>query len=76
MAEPCTHGMPTPASCVDCMYDGNLTPPSPTGSEATPWPAFEAIYDGDCPACGHIIHAGQQIRRTTLGRYVHDGCTP
>ena len=24
MSDPCLHGMPTPASCIDCMDAGNL----------------------------------------------------
>jgi hypothetical protein len=26
MTVPCSHGMPSPASCTDCMYEGNLAP--------------------------------------------------
>lgn len=28
MTGPCTHRMPTPAACVDCMNEGILSPPA------------------------------------------------
>ncbi|HEY1116943.1 MAG TPA: hypothetical protein VGE43_04515 [Acidimicrobiales bacterium] len=58
------------------MYEGNVAPPPRPEPEQTTGYPFAAGYDGDCPGCGHLIHAGQLIRRTTRGRYVHEGCTP
>jgi hypothetical protein len=70
----CSHGMPTPASCVTCMTDGNIEPPPrPPREEADSRP-FPSRYDGDCPACHLGIHVGQQIVHTTRDRYVHEDC--
>lgn len=46
MSDPCLHGMPTPASCIDCMDAGNLERlaedrPVPMGA------AITARFDGD-----------------------------
>lgn len=46
----CTHGMPTPASCVECMEDGNLAPPPRPEAETMAGPARAAVYPGQCEA--------------------------
>lgn len=71
---PCTHGMPSAASCIVCMDEGNIAPGHDgPGPEAMGRP-FPAKFDGDCPGCDLAIHEGQPIRRWSDGRYRHDGC--
>ena len=71
---PCTHGMPSPASCIVCMDEGNIAPGHDgPGPEAMGRP-FPAKFDGDCPGCDLVIHEGQPIRRWSDGRYRHEGC--
>lgn len=70
----CPHGMPTPASCLDCMDEGNL-PPAPIEREERDYD-FPAQHPGDCPSCHLPINVGQRIVKTTLGRYLHDDCLP
>lgn len=41
----CTHGMPTPLSCLDCMDEGALPPPPKPVLHAT-GPVFTARFDG------------------------------
>lgn len=69
----CSHGMPSPASCVDCMDDGPVAPPTrrtPRTIDAT----FPARYDGECHGCNLPISVGQIIHRLSDERYVHQGC--
>lgn len=33
MITECTHGMPSPASCVECIADGPVLPPRPSSTE-------------------------------------------
>lgn len=72
----CTHGMPTPASCFECMEDGPVAPPTRNVPETVDGPAFAANWPGECPGCDRPIVVGQTIRATSRGRYVHQGCTP
>lgn len=72
---PCPHGMPTPGSCVECMADGNLTPPQPKAVIPDGDP-FTARFGGECPDCNLPITAGQMIIRWSDGRYRHTRCTP
>lgn len=49
----CTHGMPSPASCITCMEDGPVLPPRPDATQllrAYRW--IIARYEGRC-ACKH-----------------------
>lgn len=70
----CTHGMPTPAACVECMEEGVFppAPPPPTtaGAERS-GPDIEARYDGHCRGCNTAVHVGELICRTTHGTYEH-----
>lgn len=76
MTAPCTHGYTSPASCVDCMDEGNLpAPPQPPTTERD-GPVIAARYDGQCQLCNTGIHSGQPIVRTTLGTYAHARCLP
>lgn len=72
----CPHGMPTPASCMPCMEEGNMPPvvvADPDHIVAT----FYAKYDGECPGCGLSISVGQTVHKLEpSGRYVHEGCQP
>jgi len=72
----CTHGMPSPGACFECMEDGNL-PPAPAQSPApqADGPVITARYDTQCRACNLGIHVGQDIVRTTHGTYQHAHCT-
>jgi len=55
----CSHGMPTPSSCVLCMDDGAVAPPSkPTIPDVH---TMVARHTSDCPGCGTPIHPGQMI---------------
>lgn len=71
----CTHGMPTPASCVDCMDEGNLPPP-PRPAPETAVMAVTARWDGQCRACDLPIVPGQPIVMTTRDRWLHERCLP
>lgn len=78
MADPCPHGMPSPASCWECMEDGNLPAlprPEPLTVVSRP---FAARFDGHCPGCNTEIHAGQPIVRLSDDTHRHDflGCLP
>lgn len=74
----CTHGMPTPAACFECMEDGNLAPPpKPEGPYREPGASTTARHDGGiCDGCGGAVHVGQEIQKWTDGRWRHRGCTP
>ncbi len=68
----CTHGMPSPASCYECMEEGNMPAPAPRPASAErDGPTIEARYDGHCKECNTAIHAGEPICRTTHGTYEH-----
>lgn len=69
----CPHGMPTPASCLDCMEDGGLGA-APQERETAAGPAVTAACDGDCGLCHLGVHVGQRIVRTTRDRWVHAEC--
>lgn len=73
MAAPCTHGMPSPASCIDCMDEGNMPDP-PKAEAVTVEAVFAARYDGGCNECGLAIYEGQRIAKLSNGAYVHEGC--
>lgn len=73
----CPHGMPSPASCTDCMDEGPVTRPRRWAKVAGPFPAQ---YDARCP-CGNAIEVGERIQRWDHGRdgptsYTHEGCRP
>lgn len=70
MAE-CTHGMPTPGSCLTCMEDGNL-PAAPRPLPDRIFSTFSARYDGTCAGCDEPITVGDNVHRLEpSGRYVH-----
>lgn len=62
-ARSCTHGMPTPASCVDCMFDGPVAPPTPDAAQilgAVRW--IEArIEGGRCARCHDTVTVGSMV---------------
>ena len=71
---PCPHGMPSPPTCIDCMYEGGVTPPPlPVAPEKAVSAPFRATYAGRCP-CGAPIEVGEMIVRTDRDRYAHSGC--
>lgn len=69
----CTHGMPSPASCYECMEEGNFVCGRKVPAEAPEreGPDIAARYDGHCRACNLGIHVGETICRTTHGTYEH-----
>lgn len=73
MADRCLHGMPTPASCFDCMEAGNLDPaPRPDPERAVA--STTARYPGRCDACTRDIEEGDVIVHTTRERWIHKEC--
>lgn len=60
----CPHGMPTPASCVECMEDGPVVEPAAWTSVGEP---FYARYGGDCRACGKRFEATALVQRWDRG---------
>lgn len=70
----CPHGMPSPASCFDCMIDGNYDAPRDEPERADSRP-FTARKDGWCPVCHEGVTAGMdQLVHTTQERYAHPSC--
>lgn len=70
MITDCSHGMPDPKSCFECMEDGPVAPPTkPT--VPTLVATFNATYPGDCPGCLVPIRVGDRIGSWTDGRYRH-----
>lgn len=72
----CSHGMPNPKTCYDCMEEGNLEPPK--------WErkgnAWFARFESTCPGCNKTISMGETVYRwdkedknTT---YTHVFCSP
>lgn len=57
MSAPCEHGMPSPASCTECMYEHGFEPsPKPVAQK---W--IEARYAGYCATCDGPIEVGDRI---------------
>jgi len=71
----CTHGMPTPASCLDCMDEIGFGA-TPTAAERLEGPKMNARHEGLCgdPGCINLIAPGCTIHLTTLGRWVCSDC--
>lgn len=76
MSASCPHGMPTPASCLDCMDEGLLPPPPRDDERVDPdSPVIPANFESECSVCGFPIGFRHLIKRTTKGRWIHSGCT-
>lgn len=71
MTAPCPHGFAKPASCFECMEDGNIDPPARPAPATREGPDIPARYDGHCNGCNLGVHIGQPICRTTHGTYEH-----
>ncbi len=59
---PCSHGMPSAASCITCMEDGPVMPPRPGDNQllhAQRWAI--ARFDGRCARRSCAIEAGDRI---------------
>lgn len=73
----CTHGMPSPRACIECMEEGPVT-------EMTSWQRvgspFRAAYPADCSGCVHLVAVGALIQRWDWvdehTAYTHQACTP
>lgn len=53
----CSHGMPSPKSCLDCMEEGNVEPPR--------WKIIKVLaahYPGSCRDCGGDFVVGESIK--------------
>lgn len=70
----CPHGMPSPASCFDCMEDGPVAPLTPNEPERADSYPFLARHAAQCEACNLPIIVDQLIVHTTSDRYVHESC--
>lgn len=72
----CTHGMPDPAACVECMFEGNIEPQRVEPEQIVgTW--VRARFDGQCPACDPPIRAEHDlIVKTNRDRWLHAGCAP
>lgn len=69
---PCTHGMPTPSACVDCMDEGNIAPPPrPPALAPETGRSFTARFDGQCPGCNLPTRPGDWIVKMNDGTYQH-----
>lgn len=73
-AHECTHGMPTPASCWECMEDGNLPVATRTVTVPTVEYLLTASYPGHCSDCNTAIHEGERIARMIDETYRHARC--
>lgn len=67
----CTHGMPSPASCVECMEVGNLPPTRPV---ETSHGSRVAEFESRCSSCAWLILAGERIGLDATGQWVHEDC--
>lgn len=72
MGADCSHGMPTPASCWDCMIAGALDVP-PREPERV-LVILTARYPGLCDSCSRSIEEGDVIAKTDRERWVHKEC--
>lgn len=70
----CTHGMPSPSSCVSCMDEGNL-PVRPRQRE-TIERYFIAQHAGQCTGCNLPVAPGQSMVITSQLRSLHEWCAP
>lgn len=69
----CTHGMPSPASCIDCMDDDGLGAPT-TAPERLEGPSIRSKYDTECRKCDGSIRVGERVYLTDAGRWVCERC--
>lgn len=69
----CPHGYPTPASCFECMEDGNVEVPKREPEKAVVGPVV-ATWTSDCPGCGLNIWPGQRVVKTDRDRWMHKDC--
>ena len=69
----CTHGMPTPASCIDCMDDDGLGVPT-TAPERLEGPSIRSKYWTECRRCDGSIWVSEKVHLTTAGRWVCNRC--
>lgn len=71
---PCTHGMPTPLACVECMANGNIPPPTTSTTRPVWSRPTEARWPGRCIICDDHIDTGDLIRTRRGTHIAHDGC--
>jgi len=68
----CRHGMPSPASCLDCMDETGLGA-APERRERVNG-SRPARYESRCPVCDGDIEIGSTIWHTTEERWVCGAC--
>jgi hypothetical protein len=68
-AEPCDLSGFPPAQC-GCRIHAPKEPAAPPVGTS-----IQAHYDGRCDLCDTQVIPGEQIVRTTHGRWVHEDCT-
>ena len=74
MTSRCTHGMPSPASCVDCMDEGPVASLAKPWLETTRW--MEARYLGRCASDDrHRIEPGDLIGDVGMVGWCCTRCT-
>lgn len=74
----CTHGMPSPKSCIDCMEEGPVAPPATWAKVGRPFPAR---FTSTCIGCDRTtIAVGDLLQRWDKGtdrtEYLHADCRP
>lgn len=75
----CTHGMPSPANCTQCMLDGPVGQPSPTPEQILVGPFFHltARAHGRCARrYNHRIEPGDSIAYVPDLGWVCSECAP
>lgn len=78
----CPHGMPSRASCIDCMLDGPVEVQAQQ-SRLLDYKEYidgfipEAQYEGQCSGCNLPIHLGEPLYRMKKGErtwWIHTTC--
>lgn len=80
MATDCSHGMPSPSSCLDCMEAGNLPStllagPGGIGPDTIAVrPTATARFEGKCSACSWVIEIDDDLVLSDSGEWIHAEC--
>ena len=72
----CPHGMPSKASCLDCMNETGVADPQLAAdgrAERADSHPIIGKYDKDCPVCSFQM-LGTKIVHTTKNRWTHQHC--
>ena len=74
MIEHCTHGMPSPASCWECMEEGPVVPPKVKGPKVKQGSRTTARYASRCGNCFEPIGVGDTIAFSETELWVCANC--